>query len=87
MEDASARYGAQRFARWLSIPQEAVRLYGADHERITAHLRSSGEGLRSAFRGGGEAGLLLGVSSTQVLLDGVPLKKRPTNRSFAPSAG
>jgi hypothetical protein len=86
MEDASALYAAQRFARWLSIPQEAIRLYGADHERVTALLRSTGEGLRSGLRGGGEAGLILGVSSTQVLLDGVPLKKRPTNRSFAPSA-
>jgi hypothetical protein len=28
--------------------------------------------------------LFLGVSSTTVLLDGVPLRKPPTNRSFAP---
>ena len=86
MEDASALYAAQRFARRINTAREAVRLYGADHERITitALLRSTWEGRRSALRGGGEAGLLLGVSSTQVLLDGVPLQKRPTNRSFAP---
>jgi len=84
MGGASALYAAQRFARWLTIPQEAVRLYGADHERITAHLRSTREGLRSALRGGGEAGLLLGLSSTEVLLNGVSLKKQPTNHSFAP---
>jgi|GEM_PF-518695 len=84
MEDASTLYAAQRFVRWLSIPQEAVRLYGADHERITAHLRCTREGLRSALRGGGEAELLLSVSSTEVLPHGVPLKKRPTNHSFAP---
>jgi hypothetical protein len=85
MEDASALYAAQRFARRLNTGRDAVRLCGADHERvtITALLRSTCEGLRPALRGDGEAGLLLGVSSTEVLLDGVPLQKRPTNRSFA----
>jgi hypothetical protein len=86
MEDASALYAAQPCARRLNTAREAVRLYGADHERITitALLRSAWEGRRSALRGGGEAGSLLGASSTQVLLDGVPLRKRPTDRGFAP---
>jgi len=85
MEDASALYAAQRFPRRLNTGREAVRLCGADHERatITALLRSTCEGLRPTLRGGGEAGLLLGVSSTEILLDGVPFQKRPTNRSFA----
>jgi hypothetical protein len=56
---------------------------GPAQERITTLFRSTWEARRSALRGG-EAELLLGVSSTQVLLDGVPLRKRPTNRSFAP---
>jgi hypothetical protein len=84
MEDASALYAARHCARRINTVRKAVRLYGADHERIAALLRSTWEGRRSAMRGGGDAGLLLGVSSTQVLLDGVPLRKRPTNRSFAP---
>jgi hypothetical protein len=86
MEDASALYAAQRCVCRINTAREAVRLYGADHERITitALLMSTRKGLRSTLRGGGEAGLLLGVSSTQVLLDGIPLKKRPTTRSFAP---
>ena len=85
MEDASVLYAAQRFAGRINTAREAIRLDGADHERvtITALLRSTWEGLRSTLRGGGEAGLLLGASSTQVLLDLVPLQKRPTNRSFA----
>jgi len=84
MEDASALYAAQHFAHRINTAREAVRLYGADHEPITiaALLRSTREGRRSALRGGGEAGLLLGVPSTLVLLDGVPLQKRPS--SFAP---
>ena len=85
MEDASALYAAQCFSPRINTAREAVRLYGAEHERvtITALLGSTREGLRPALRGGGEAGLLLGVFSTEVLLDGVPLQKRPTNCSFA----
>ena len=84
MEDASALHAAQRCARRLNTARQAVRVYGADHDRIPALLRSTWEGRRSALRGGGEGGSLLGVSSTQVLLDGVPLRKRPTNHGFAP---
>jgi hypothetical protein len=84
MEDASVLHAAQRCARRLNTGREAVRLYGADHERIPALLRSTWEGRHSGLRGGGEAALLLGASSTQVLLDGLPLRKRPINRSFAP---
>ena len=51
MEDASALYAAQRFACRLNMPREAVRLYGADHERITALLRSTCEGLSPTLRG------------------------------------
>ena len=86
MEDASALNAAHRFEHCLYTVREAVCPYGTDDERltITAFLRSTWENLRSTLRGGGEAGLLLGVSSIQVLLGGVPLQKRPTNRSFAP---
>ena len=84
MEDASALHGARRCACRLNTARESVRLHGADHEQIRALLRNTWEGRRSALRGGGEGGSLLGVSSTQGLLDGVPLRKPPTNRSFAP---
>ncbi|MGD1104199.1 MAG: HEAT repeat domain-containing protein [Terriglobia bacterium] len=62
---------------------KTVRLYGAEHERTTALLGTAWDDLRAALKFSGEAGLLLGVSSGQVLLDGVPLEKRPTDRSFA----
>jgi hypothetical protein len=86
MEDASALYAAQCCARCINTVRKAIRLCGADHEQITiTALLSSAWGSRcSALRGDGEAGLHLGVSSTSVLLDGVPLQKPPTNRSFAP---
>ena len=86
MEDASALYAAQCCARRINTVRKAIRLCGADHEQITiTALLSSAWGSRcSTLRGDGEAGLHLGVSSTSVLLDGLPLQKPPTNRSFAP---
>jgi len=84
MEDALALYAAQCFIPRINTAREAVHLCGANHERvtITALLKSTCEGLRRTLRGGGEAGLLLGVSSTSVLSD-APLQKGSTNRSFA----
>jgi len=86
MEDVSALHAAQCCGDRVNTAREAIHPYGADHERrtVAALLRSIWEGRRSALRGGGEGRLFLGVSSTTVLLDGVPLRKPPTNRSFAP---
>src|SRR5271157_722226 len=83
MEDASNLIAVRSFARSLNILLKTVRLYGADHERTTALLGTAWDDLRAALERSGEAGLLLGVSSGQILLDGVPLEKRPTDRSFA----
>ena len=83
MEDASNLVAARSFARSLNILLKTVRLYGAEHERTTALLGIAWDDLRAALKHSGEAGLLLGVSGSQVLLDGVPLEKRPTDRSFA----
>ena len=83
MEDASNFVAARGFARSLNILLKTVRLYGADHERTTALLGTAWDELRAALKLAGEAGLLLGVSGGQVLLDGVPLDKGPSDRSFA----
>jgi hypothetical protein len=83
MEDTSNLVAARSFVRSLNILLKTVRLYGADHERTTALLETAWDDLRAALEASGEGGLLLGVSSGQVLLDGVPLEKRPTDRSFA----
>ena len=52
MEDAPALNAAEHCARRINTAREAVRLYGADHERIAiaALLRSTWEGRRSALR-------------------------------------
>jgi hypothetical protein len=83
MEDASNLVAARSFARSLNILLKTVRLYGAEHERTTSLLGVAWDELRASLKFSGEAGLLLGVSGSQVLLDGVPLEKRPTDRSFA----
>jgi hypothetical protein len=83
MVDVSTLDSARRFARSLNILLKTVRLYGVDHERTTSLLGSAWEDLRAALKGAGEGGLLIGVSGNQVLIDGVPLEKRPTDRSFA----
>lgn len=83
MDDASNLVAARSFARSLNILLKTVRLYGAEHERTTILLETAWDELRASMKHSGEAGLLLGVSGGQVLLDGVPLEKRPTDRSFA----
>ncbi len=83
MAEASQLGAARNFARSLNILLKTVRLYGADHERTTSILGTAFEELRDLLRSSGETGLLLGVSGTQILLDGVPLEKRPSDRSFA----
>ncbi len=83
MEDASNLVAARSFARSLNILLKTVRLYGADHERTITLLGTAWDDLCAALKFAGESGLLLGVSGSQVLLDGVPLEKRPTDRSFA----
>jgi hypothetical protein len=83
MEDQSTLDAARRFARSLNILLKTVRLYGPEHERTKTRFGAAWEDLGSALKGTGKAGLLLGVSGTQILLDGIPLEERPTDRSFA----
>jgi len=83
MAEVQSPEAARRFARSLNILLKTVRLYGAEHERTQALLGTAWDDLRAAMQEAGKTGLLLGVSGTQVLLDGVPLEKRPTDRSFA----
>jgi len=76
MEDASALHAAQRCACRLNTAREAVRLHGADHERIPALLRNRWEGRRSALRGSGEGQLSLRVlrSHFKTLYNGLNLR-------------
>jgi hypothetical protein len=71
------------FVRSLNILLKFARLYGFEHARTSEHLDIAFEELRAAIPIGTEAGLLLGATGSQLLLDGVPLEGAPAEKQFA----
>ncbi len=74
---------ARAFVRSLNILLKFARLYGFDHGRTTEQLDTAWRELRTAVPAGSEAGLLLGATGSQLLLDGVPLEGAPAECQFA----
>ncbi|MGC1658804.1 MAG: PilZ domain-containing protein [Candidatus Acidiferrales bacterium] len=74
---------ARAFVRSLNVLLKYARLYGLEHTRSAAQFESAWTELQDAVRVSGSAGLLLGASGSQLLLDGVPLESTPAERSFA----
>src|ERR1700733_6745829 len=84
MKSADPKLTAGRaFVRSLNILLKFARLYGFDHVRTTELLEVAFRELRSAIPEGTEAGLLLGATGNQLLLDGVPLEGSPAEKQFA----
>jgi len=77
------RAAARQFVRSLNILLKFARLYEFGHVRTAAQFETAWKELRTALDEAGEAGLLLGASGTQILLDGVPLGSAAGERSFA----
>lgn len=71
------------FVRSLNILLKFARLYGYEHVRTIEQLQIAWEELRSAIPVGTGAGLLLGATNSQLLLDGVPLEGSPAEKQFA----
>jgi hypothetical protein len=71
------------FVRSLNILLKFARLYGYDHSRTVEQLNIAWRELRTAIPEGNEAGLLLGATGAQLLLDGVPLEGSPAEKQFA----
>jgi hypothetical protein len=71
------------FVRSLNILLKFARLYGYDHARTIGQLDVASRELQTAIPSGTEAGLLLGASGPQLLLDGVPLEGSPAEKQFA----
>ncbi|HYA96729.1 MAG TPA: hypothetical protein VEH49_01440, partial [Methylomirabilota bacterium] len=71
------------FVRSLNILLKFARLYGYDHSRTGEQLATAWEELRTALSGAGDAGVVLGASGSQLLLDGVPLEGNPAEKQFA----
>ncbi|MFQ5662904.1 MAG: HEAT repeat domain-containing protein [Terriglobia bacterium] len=78
---------ARAFLRSFNILLKSVRLYGFDHERTAAQFETAWKELRGGLSSEGEAGLLLGVSDSQLWLDGIPLKANPVERNLAELLG
>jgi hypothetical protein len=74
---------ARAFVRSLNILLKFARLYGYDHTRTVEMMDVAWHELMAAMPIGSEAGLLLGASGSQLLLDGVPLEGAPAERQFA----
>src|SRR6266403_387647 len=71
------------FVRSLNILLKFARLYGYEHARTIEQLQIAWQELRAAIPMGTEAGLLLGATNSQLLLDGVPLEGAPAEKQFA----
>jgi hypothetical protein len=71
------------FVRSLNILLKFARLYGYEHVRTIEQLKTAWEELRTAIPLGTDAGLLLGATNAQLLLDGVPLEGSPAEKQFA----
>jgi len=74
---------ARAFVRSLNVLLKYCRLYGLEHLRSASQFEVTWNELEEAVRSAGQAGLLLGASGSQLLLDGVPLESTQAERSFA----
>lgn len=71
------------FVRSLNILLKFARLYGYEHVRTKEQLDIAWGELRGAIPEGTDAGMLLGATGSQLLLDGVPLEGSPAEKQFA----
>jgi hypothetical protein len=67
----------------LNILVKYVRLYGFDHKRTESQFSIAWKELQSGLPSAGDAGFLLGVSGSKLLLDGIPLEAGQAEKSFA----
>lgn len=74
---------ARAFVRSFNVLLKFARLYGLTHTRSAGQLDLAWSELRECLAIHGETGLLLGVSGSQLLLDGEPLESTAAERSFA----
>jgi hypothetical protein len=84
--DTQTRPAAARaFVRSLNILLKFARMYDFGHPRTARQFDTAWVELRTALGSGSEneAGLLLGVSGDQLLLDGTPLESAAAEKSFA----
>jgi hypothetical protein len=74
---------ARAFVHSLNILVKYIRLYGFEHKRTEAQFQVTWKELQNGLPSTADAGFLLGVSGTKLLLDGIPLDSGQAERSFA----
>ena len=74
---------ARAFVRSLNILLKFARMYDFGHPRTAKQYETAWSELRTALGSDNEAGLLLGVSGEQLLLDGTPLESAAAEKAFA----
>jgi hypothetical protein len=74
---------ARAFVHSLNILVKYVRLYGFDHKRTEGQFQTTWNELQNGLPTTGDTGFLLGVTGSQLLLDGSPLETGQAERSFA----
>lgn len=83
VQSSSHSANGRAFVRSLNVLLKYCNLYGLDHPRSAAQFDSAWYELRAVTRGTGDLGFLVGISGSQLLLDGVPLDLSPAEFDFA----
>src|SRR6266404_4266309 len=83
MKTDPKKAAGRAFVRSLNILLKFARLYGYEHARTIEQLQTAWQELHTAMPPGTDAGLLLGATGSQLLLDGVPLEGSPAEKQFA----
>ena len=74
---------ARAFVHSLNILVKYVRLYGFAHKRTESQFQTAWKELQNGLPTTGDAGFLLGVAGSMLLLDGIPLEAGQAERTFA----
>jgi hypothetical protein len=83
VQSSATTANARAFVRSLNVLLKYSNLYGLEHARSVAQFDATWADLRSAVRGTGDLGLLVGVSGSHLLLDSIPLDLSPAELDFA----
>ncbi len=71
----------RNFLRSLNVLLKACRLYGIDHSRTNAQLKTAWDALFAGLKAQG--GLQLAVTGSRLMIDGEAIKAAPAESSFA----
>jgi hypothetical protein len=83
LQSSATTANARAFIRSLNVLLKYSNMYGLDHARSVAQFDAAWADLRSAVRGSGDLGLLVGISGSHLLLDSIPLDLSPSELDFA----